>query len=512
MNQRSSSTTFAVKIKTSVFLFFFVATFAAPAIADERYVLRYDSPANETQAKNKGKGKKPSKLGYMQTALPLGNGRLGAMFSGGIDTEHLLINDITLWMNTKRGSDEVSQSGTRKVAAEDFETVRKAYRDGKYGSKAGSMESLSTEYLSSKEPLGNYAPFTDVRISTGHDPASARDYHRQLDSRTGLGTVSYSIGDGTFTREFFCSYPHDVVVARYVATGATMDLTIQTSTKHKAAEVKASNNQIVLTGKTKMVQDDVEFMQVVQVDAGDASVAPQSDGSIKISGASDVKIYLAGYCDYLPIYPSFKGRDYRGDCEKTISTAVQTGFNAIKKTHVDDFSSIMKRCQLELDFKPSGLTTDKLVAGNGSLELENLYFNYSRYLQLSCSRGASVPSNLQGLWNPDLKPAWNCDYHTDINVEMNYWMVDSANLSESFRPFAEWTKVLAQSGGHTARETFGVQKGWSMGLNSNVFGFTAQNVHGRRAQQAGHWLCQNLFDHYAFNQDRDYLEEIYPDP
>ncbi len=476
------------------------------ASANERYVLQYDAPAKENPA---GKGRKKKGLGYIQTALPLGNGRLGAMFSGGIDSEHLLINDITLWMNAKRGMDEVSQSGTRRVDPKDFEKVRKAYRDGKYGTRKGAMESLATEYLSTREPLGNYAPFADVFISTGHDPAAVSGYRRSLDSFTGLGSVSYSIGKGTFTREFFCSYPHDVVVARYTAEGAKLELTIKTSTKHKGAQVQAKGNRIVLTGAAKMVQDNVEFMQLIQIDAGKGSVKPQTDGSVKVSDADEVTIILAGYCDYLPVYPSFKGRDFKGDCEKTVAAAVALGVDALKKAHVDDVSALMKRCQLELDFTPSGKTTDQLVKIS-SLELENLYFNYSRYLQLSCSRGAPVPSNLQGLWNEDLKPAWNCDYHTDINVEMNYWMTDPANLSESFRPFVEWMKILAESGVHTARETFGIEKGWSVGLNGNVFGFAAQNVHGRRNQQGAHWLAQNLFDHYAFNQDRAYLEEIYP--
>ncbi len=477
-------------------------------LADERYVLQYDAPATDNLlVKSKGRSKG---LGYIQTALPLGNGRLGAMFSGGIDTEHLLINDITLWMNAKRGMDEVSQSGTRRVTQEDFETVRKTYREGKYGTKPDSMESMSTKYLSSTEPLGNYAPFSDVLISTGHDPASIRDYRRSLDSRTGLGSVSYSIGKGTFSREFFCSHPHDVVVARFTAENATLDLTVTASTKHKMAQVAAAKNRITLSGKAEMVQNDVEFVQIVHIDAEDANVAHHPDGTITISGAHDVCIYLAGYCDYLPEYPNFNGRDYRGDCETAISQATQLGYDSLKKSHVDDVSALVNRCSLELDYDTSGLTTDKLVAAGGSLELENLYFHYARYLQLSCSRNAPVPSNLQGLWNADLKPAWNCDYHTDINVQMNYWMVDPANLSESFRPFVEWTKVLAQSGQHTARETFGINKGWSVGLNGNVFGFTAQNVHGRRNQQAGHWLAQNLFDHYAFTQDREYLEEIYP--
>ncbi|MDF7806407.1 glycoside hydrolase family 95 protein [Pontiellaceae bacterium B12219] len=487
----------------SIFGIFLITT--AIAAADARFVLHYDAPAKETEP---GKGRKKG-LGYIQTALPMGNGRLGAMFSGGVDSEHLMMNDITLWMNAKRGQDAAAQSSARQVAPEDFEIVRQAYRDGKYGTKEGSMETLSTEYVSSSEPLGNYAPFTDLFISTGHDPAAVTDYHRSLDSRTGLGTVSYSIGDAAFTREFFCSYPHDVVVARYTAEGAPLSLTVRTSTKHKTTMLKAAGNRIILTGETKMVQDNVEFMQAVQVDAEGGSVKAQPDGSLMVSGASEVTIVLAGYCDYLPVYPSFKGRRYKKDCFQTLETATAAGYDTLRKTHVDDVSALMNRCRLELDFEPSGLTTDQLVK-QASVELENLYFNYTRYLQLSCSRGAPVPSNLQGLWNDSLKPPWNCDYHTDINVEMNYWMVDPANLSESFRPYVEWMKVIAESGTHTARETFGIDKGWSMGLNGNVFGFTAQNVHGRRAQQAGHWLCQNLFDHYTFSQDRAYLEEIYP--
>lgn len=481
---------------------------AAVAAADDRYVLHYTSPAiDNSLAMSAGNAKG---LGYIQTALPLGNGRLGAMFSGGIDQEHLLINDITLWMNSHRGLDEVAQSGTRKGSSRSLRTVRQAYRDGKYGTKPGSMESLSTKYLSSTQPLGNYAPFTDVLISTDHDSASVNDYRRALDTRTGLGSVTYRIGDERFTREFFCSYPNDVIVARYTASKAVLNLTIQATTKHRVTLLRAENNRIILIARSSMVQDDVAFMQLIQVDAGDGKLTPQPDGSLKVTNASDVKIYLAGHTDYLPVYPSFKGRDFQADCEKTVSAAIELGYDALKESHIADVSTLMKRCRLKLDFKPSGLTTDELVSSGGSLELENLFFNYARYLQLSCSRSAPVPSNLQGLWNADLKPAWNCDYHNDINVQMNYWMVDPANLSGSFRPFVEWVKILAQSGSHTARETFGINDGWSVGVNANVFGFTGQNVHGRRHQQAGHWLAQNLFEHYAFTQDRSYLEEVYP--
>jgi alpha-L-fucosidase 2 len=474
--------------------------------SNERFVLQYDSPAADDLIKAAGKKKEPK---FIKTALPLGNGRLGAMFSGGIAEEHLCINDITLWMNAKRGQDEVAQSSARSVTPEDFEKVRQVYRDGNMGSGPESMESMSTKYLATTEKLGNYAPFTNVVITTGHNPASAKDYQRSLDTRTGLGRVSYSADGGQFTREYFCSYPNDVVGARYTAKGAKLNLTIQAITYHKVNELKADGNRILLAAEANMIQDNMHFAQIIEVDAMDGQVTAQADGTIKVTGATDVIIYLAGYTDYLPDYPSFKGRDFLGDSEKAINAASKLGYDALKQAHVADFTELMDRCRLELDFEPSGKTTDQLTK-TASTELENLYFHHSRYLQISCSRGAPVPSNLQGLWNTSLNPAWSSDYHTDINLAMNYWMVETANLPESFAPYFEYMKVIAESGKHTARETFGVNKGWSMGVNGNVFGWTAQNEHGRRAQQAGHWLAQHLLEHYAFGGNKDYLEDAYP--
>ena len=186
------------------------------------------------------------------------------------------------------------------------------------------------------------------------------------------------------------------------------------------------------------------------------------------------------------------------------------GYEEVKRIHIDDLSKLIDNCRLQLDFKSSGLTTDELVAKGESIELENLYFNYARYLQTACSRGTALPSNLQGLWNSYENPMWNSDYHTDINIAMNYWMVETANLPEMFSPYIKWMKIIAESGKHTAKEAFGAKRGWSAGLNSNAFGFTAQNEHGRRMQHSGAWLSQNLYDHFSFSRDEEKLKEIYP--
>jgi alpha-L-fucosidase 2 len=473
---------------------------------DAYFTLKYDKPAADDLIKAKGKKKEPN---FIKTALPLGNGRLGAMFSGGIAEEHLCINDITLWMNTKRGRDEVTQSSARSVKPADFEKVRQTYRDEIMGSGPDSMEGISTKYLASKDKPGNYAPFTNVVITTGHRPADVTNYQRSLDARSGIGRVSYSAQGGQFTREYFCSYPNDVVAARYTAEDAKLDLNIATITYHQVNDLKAIGNRILLQAESNMQQDNMQFAQIIEVDAVDGQLMAQADGSIQVRGATEVCIYLTAYTDYLPIYPVFKGRDFLGDSMRSMDAASKLGYNALRQAHVADVTELMERCRLELDFVPSGKTTDKLTK-TASTELENLYFNYARYLQISSSRGAPVPSNLQGLWNASLQPMWNSDYHTDINLAMNYWMVETANLPESFAPYLEYMKVIAESGQHTARETFGVSQGWSMGLNGNIFGWTAQNEHGRRMQQAGHWLSQHLMEHYAFGGDRDYLEEAYP--
>ena len=380
---------------------------------DKGYIMHYDSPASDYLADDPRRRAQP--LGYIQEALPLGNGRLGALFSGSINHEHLVINEISAWMNTVRGRDTVAQSGVRMGSYKNLEVLREAARNGQYGTDENSIESLATRYFGSHTRLGNYAPFTDVFISTGHDSTKVKDYQRTLNLRTGLGTVSYNIGDSQYTREYFCSYPNDLLVVRYTSTGEPLNLTINTSTKHITKFKHGFIQRVMLVGETPMLRDNMEFIQIIHVVVNKGRVGASTDGDLTVRNADEVTIYIGGYTDYLPTYPSFKGRDYEQDCENTIAKAVAAGYEAVKKAHLDDVTGLIDRCQLDLNFEPSGLPTDKLLAQGESLELENLYFNYARYLQTACSRGTALPSNLQGIWNSYEVPMWNCDYHNDIN-------------------------------------------------------------------------------------------------
>jgi alpha-L-fucosidase 2 len=499
------------RVRNWIAIMSLVVCAAGSGRAAEDSVLRYDKPIDQ-KLKRLDHSKSKSKINnrFMLQALPLGNGRFGAMFSGQVDLEYLVFNDITLWMNATRGESELKQSATRTDGKDTLELVRAACREGKFGTGKDSAEALGTKYLASKVPLGNFASFADLEIQTGHNPDKAENYQRELNLSTGVGRVSYQVGGVTYTREYFCSHPQDLFVARYTAEGGELDLTLKAITAHKKHTIEAKGDQLTLRGFTKMTKDDMAFIQTARVVADGGTVTANADGTLRVRGAAEVLIYVAGYTDYLPIYPGFKGRDYEGDTARTLDRAESLGYATLKKNHIADVQPLMQRVELELGVEASGLMTDQLVKQADSREAQKLYFDYARYLQLGCSRDAPVPSNLQGLWNTLQTPWWNSDYHTDINIQMNYWMVETANLPESFAPFVEWVKVQAESGNYTAQGTFGVQDGWTMGLNGNIFGYTGQNNHGRRLSQGGHWLAQHLFEHYAFNQDKTYLEEVYP--
>lgn len=472
-----------------------------------QYLLHYDAPSVPGVKSVSGKVEKE----FIANALPLGNGRFGAMFSGGIDRELIVTNEITQWANASRGLDPVEQAGAKRGAGENLEKVREVYRAGQYGKQEGSMEWTANEYLCNLDvELGNYSTFTEVQIDTGHNPKKVSNYKRELDLNTALGKVSYSIGKANFTREYFVSHPQDAMVMHYTAENAPLDLIISTSTRHKVQTLNTEGNRITLLAEVKLANDMAGFTQLIEVEAQGGQISSLKRGRLQVSGADAVTIYLVGYNDYLPDFPAFSGRDYQADAKATLQNLVTTGYAKAKQLHIEDYQAQAQRMRLDLDFKPSGLTTDRLLKAGPSVELDLLYFNYARYLQLGSSRSAPVPSNLQGLWNPHRKPAWNADYHFDINLAMNYWMVESANLPDSFAPYVEFMKVMAESGAYAAKENYGIDQGWSTGLNSNIYGVTAPFNTGRRVQQSGHWLTQNLFDHYAFNQDPEYLKEIYP--
>ena len=273
--------TFENKTKELIAILFIALCSSRLGLADDRSVLHYDHPIAENLKRlDHSVPRSQINARFMGQALPLGNGRFGAMFSGHVDSEYLVFNDITLWMNSTRGESEFKQSGSPADGKDYLELVRAACREGKYGTRGrlhripGNQVSrlkTGTWVISRPLPILRYGPdMIRVRRMT--------TIERWI-FRPAWGAFSYRVGDVTYSREYFCSYPQDLFVARFTADGGTMDLVLEARTAQPKNTIESKGREIHLRGSAAMDRDDMEFMQAVRVVAGDAKVEAKADGS-----------------------------------------------------------------------------------------------------------------------------------------------------------------------------------------------------------------------------------------
>ena len=443
---------------------------AAPlAQAAPELVLRYQRPAMDNDA------------GWEREALPIGNGRIGAMVFGQPAREHLQFNDITLWT----GDDKV---------------------------------------------MGAYQPFGDLFVSLrGHD-TGVRDYRRSLDLVRGLHEVSYEKDGVHFRREAWASNPAQVIVLRLSAdkpgqySGA-----IELSDRH-GAHLAAANGRLYATGslagwrlpdadaQTAPSGNAMSYASQVQVlnEGGTLSV----DGPrIVFSGCDALTLVLGAGTSYvLDAARGFQGEHPLARVTGQVSAAAARPADALRSEHERDFSGLMQRVALDLGEAGAArraLPTDARILAytkqGADPELEAQYFQYGRYLLASSSRG-SLPANLQGLWNNSLTPPWNSDYHTNINIQMNYWPADVANLGELAQPFFDFVTGVAPVWRRASAAEFkGADgrpaRGWTLRTESNPFGATGYLWN----KTANAWYARHFWEHYAFSGDRAFLREVaYP--
>ncbi len=498
-------------------------------------VLWHDHPGLPMDNINLHGGNASRKIQYVNQAFPIGFGRYGAMFNGGIDIEHLVCNEHSMWDGV-RGLKPEDQGGAADVTPEVLAKAQRLIREGRYANSEA--EEYAMGNIGGRFFMGNYLSFADIRISTGHDEKKATNYHRELDLKSAVGKVSYQIGDASFKREYFCSHPDQVMVIRYTSNGGPMNLNLSQGALHKIKKAKAFNDRLEISGKgpseafiqkfagkarslpegkiiTEVVPAEeragMTYKQVLKIHKNDGQTRIDGDQLI-IENASEVVLVVAAATDYLPEYPTFKGKDVNAFCDKTLKQVETLSFDELKQNHINDYKRLFDRTSLSLKYEPSNLPADSLLAKGASPELDELFYNYARYLMIASSReNTAIPSNLQGIWNPVYDPIWDSDYHTDINIEMNYWMTETSNLAECFEPFLNWMKIIRESGTHTARRVLN-SDGWAIQTTSSVFGNTSPRKHFRPSFNliSGAWLSQHLFEHYAFSQDKEYLEEVYP--
>lgn len=446
-------------------------------------------------------------------ALPVGNGRIGAMVFGGTEDERLQINESTLWGGGPHDY-------TNPEAYSHLDEIRKLIFDG----RVEEAEKLSENLMGKPKLLMPYQPFCDLRLHfPGHGQAT--EYRRALRLDDAIAETAYKLGDANFQREVFVSYPDQVLVVRITAshTGGLQFSIAMNSPQAGTTVISTANDTLQLTGQIQPRQNPpfswtgswdkpgMQFAAVVKVLPQGGSVQPH-EGRLEISGADAVTILFSNAT-------SFKNyRDISGDAlaaaRSYLDGASKRSYDALRQRHLSDFRQLFSRVQLRLGEDRSAESIDQRIKNFASDEdpaLLALYFEFGRYLLISSSRPGGQPANLQGIWNEELLPPWSSKMTTNINLQMNYWQADSGDLWETQEPLWSLIRDLRVTGANTARVDYH-SKGWVLHHNTDLWRATTP-VDGPWGiwPTGGVWLANQMWDHYEFSGDRDFLQrDAYP--
>ena len=430
----------------SISLFEILLTnFQSFAVKDNLLKLWYDKPAKD----------------WMTEALPIGNGRLGGMIFGGVETEHIQFNEISLW------------SGDEK--------------------ETGAYQAFGDLFI-------NFDQIKDIQ-----------QYKRELNIRNALHTVSYLSNGVHYKREYFCSAKDQVMVMRISADhqGSCSGI-IRMTDMHKGSIV-LSDQKITITGKL----DNGLVYKAGLIVLNDGGVVKVSEGSLKFEKSTGITLILAAGTNYLPDYKKgWRGENPQLLVEQQLKAASLISYKNLLDRHISDYQSLFARVDLNIgksEHDVGMLPTDRrLVAyknGGSDPELEELFFQYGRYLLISSSRPGSLPANLQGIWNNSNNPPWRSDYHSNINVQMNYWPAEVTNLSECHLPMLDYINNQREIRKKATHEFYKSEKGWTVQTENNIFGAGSFVWN----PPASAWYCQHLWEHYSFTNDLKYLKDLaYP--
>ncbi|HEU4603002.1 MAG TPA: glycoside hydrolase family 95 protein, partial [Steroidobacteraceae bacterium] len=453
---------------------------------------------------------KPLSLWYRKPAeewveaLPIGNGRLGAMVFGGLSLERLALNEDTFFAGGPYNPINPEAKGA-------LPEVRKLIFEGKY---AEAQDYANAHVMSRPLKQMSYQPIGDLLLNTfGLENVS--DYVRELDLETAVTRTLFTSEQTNFVREVFASAPDQLIVIRLSADRPRRIHTAVSFTTPQNASIRhEGDDTLVMSGMgpdENGVQGKIKFTSRVKVvqRGGSRSVG---DASINIAGADELVLYVAIATNYK------RFDDLSGDPDAITAQQLkqaQLGYDELKRRHVNDYANLFGRVTLDLTGNEAGFTpTDERIRKSGyrvDPALSALYFQYGRYLLVSSSRPGTQPANLQGIWNERPRPPWESKWTININTEMNYWPVDVAGLSECIEPLLRMTQDLAKTGAIMARDMYGA-RGWVVHHNTDVWR-AAGPIDGAQWglwPMGGVWLLQNLWDHWEFTRDRAFLAEIYP--
>ena len=472
---------------------------------------------------------------YYETAsLPIGNGNIGASIFGAITTERVSLNEISLWLggpNTKKGP--AYYWDVNKQSAHMLPLIREAFLRGDER-LADSLTSCNMNGLFSYSPdneptwrFGNYTTLGELHVETGIDSLGVADYSRVLSLDSALATVSFLKDGVRYERTAFCSHPDNVLVIRFTANKrGKQNLSLRYCPNPLATGETEVNGGNSLVYHAALDNNGMRFNVRIKMIARGGKVQ-RAGGRLSVKEADEVMFLLTADTDYkLNFDPDFNdplayvGVDPDKTTEAWLEAATKMDYKRLLDRHLEDYQPIFDHVRLQIGdgLRPDlhKATADRLADYRKGIEdpyLETLYFQYGRYLLISSSRD-NLPANLQGLWLNNIDGPWHCDYHNNINIQMNYWPALQDNLLECMQPMVDYVRSQVKGGAVTAKSYFGA-RGWTTSISSNPFGLTAplsdQAMQYNLSPMAGPWLATHLWDYYDYTRDHEWLLTVgYP--
>jgi alpha-L-fucosidase 2 len=467
----------------------------------DRATIDGSSPADPPEGLHTIWFRRPAKI--WDEALPVGNGRLGAMVFGGVADERLQLNEDTLW-------DGYPLDGANPDALAVLPEVRRLL----FADQNKEAEQLAAAHMMGK-PSGvkPYQSLGELWMETPGLP-SATKYRRVLDLDTAVASVSYVSNGTLFQREIFSSAPAGVIVVHLRADkpgGITVRLTLKRQKDAVCVADPSDPNALLLQGQIDR-KDDTGAQRGLKFEAkvaalADGGIVSIRDGLLSVTGANSLTLIVDGETNY-------RGDDPAKLCEEKVAAASAKGYVALWHEHVADYQSLSQRVSLDLGTAGPDietLPTDERMArfkqGQEDPGLIATYFQFGRYLLISSSRPGGMPANLQGIWAWQMNPPWNADYHTNINIQMNYWPSEVTNLGECDLPLFDMMKAHMAPGGHVAEVDYGA-RGWVVHHLTDPWGFAApaDGLQGIWPMGAA-WLARQPYEHYLFTGDKKFLAE-----
>ena len=459
---------------------------------------------------NREQKKAPLKLWYpvpaqkWEEALPLGNGRLGAMVFGNPVDELIQLNENTIWAGSPNNNDNPD-------ALEALPKIRQLIFDGKYLE----AQDLANEKVISKKSHGmTYQTAGNLRLKfAGHEDFTA--FHRELDIERAVATTRYSVNDVAYTREVFSSFADQVVVVRLTADKPGSVSFSTTLDRPGEAQVSVMDDNLIkmegITNSHETVEGKVRFVVLGKV-VNDGGKVSTGENEIIIDGANSATIFISIATNFVNY------KDISGEpellAEKYLSDAIQKEYDQMLEAHTSCYQKYFNRVSLNLGVtdsvkNPTDVRIDQFSKGNDP-SLAALYFQYGRYLLISSSQPGGQPANLQGLWADQLFPAWDSKYTVNINTEMNYWPAEPTNLPEMHEPLIQMVQELSEAGRETAQTMYGA-RGWVTHHNTDIWRICGpvDGSYWGMWPLGGVWLSQHLFDKYEYSGDVEYLRSVY---